>query len=429
MDKQNPDVKRAYDALKKKAAPYKEMMDYYEGNQPLKYSSERLREAFENCTAKFVQNWCAVVVDSALDRLVFKGWDVSRDEANKRIDAFFQENNIDEIAGDIHKDALITDEGFVIFDKIDNATVPFRNDPRLVHVFYDKLNPRKKQLAAKWWVDEKKTYLNLYYEDKIEKYVSNKEPESEKAFAFLEEIDNPFNKIPVVHFRSGQPQLVNLITIQDAVNKTFSDMMVVGEFNTFQQRYVVTNANIDNLKNNPRTTWQIPKGDSTEENTQAGTFDPADMGQFLTTIDKLANSIAIISRTPKHYFVEVGGNISGDALIAMEAPLVKKVTNIKKKLNHGWIEVAQFILEGIPSTDITTSWDPVETVQPIAQAQRIQYLSAAGLPLTTILRREGWTESEIQQMLDDAKEEKANQSSLADAVLESVRNKTASNNV
>jgi len=60
------DLQRAYEALNLKKQPYATLRDYYYGNQPLKYSAERLKDAFDTPTVRFTQNWCAVVIDAVL---------------------------------------------------------------------------------------------------------------------------------------------------------------------------------------------------------------------------------------------------------------------------------------------------------------------------------------------------------------------------
>jgi len=149
-------------------------------------------------------------------------------------------------------------------------------------------------------------------------------------------------------------------------------MMVVGEFNAFKQRWVVTNNDLSGLKNNPKALFQFFKGGSDEEDTKVGEFDAADLGMFLDAMDKLANSIAIISRTPKHYFHDTGGNISGEALIVMESPLLKKIRQIQEIYSLGWIEGARFVLrqqdKDAGPSEIVTVWDAIETTQPITRA-------------------------------------------------------------
>ena len=69
-----PDVKRAYEVLQSKATPYSLLWSYYDGEHPLKYTAERLREVFNKLDVKFIENWCAVVIDAAIDRINLAGF-------------------------------------------------------------------------------------------------------------------------------------------------------------------------------------------------------------------------------------------------------------------------------------------------------------------------------------------------------------------
>ena len=427
------DLKRAYDALNKKRRPYKILNDYYYGDQPLKYSAERLKDAFDSPLVRFTQNWCAVVINSVLDRLVFKGWDIEDESADDIIDQFYLDSNIQKLSNDIHLNTLNTSESFIVFDTIGEKLCGFYNDSRLVQVFYNPNNPNEKTFAAKWWKDNEVTRLNLYYPDRIEKYKAEKTPSFEKAFTLETEDDNPYEEIPVIHFDLNYSELDNVIPIQDAVNKTFSDMMVVGEFNAFKQRWAVTNSDTSKLKSSPQSFFQFPKGASDEENTQIGQFDEANLDMYLDAMDKLANSIAIISRTPKHYFHDTSGNISGEALIVMESPLIKKIRQLQEVLALGWRDCARFVLKqsgkSVEPTDIITIWDPVETIQPLTKANEISAYVNLGVPLETMLRRAGWGADEIAQMKKDMKTQKEEQASVGQTVLELLKLRDAQANV
>jgi hypothetical protein len=431
------DLQRAYEGLKAKSKTYKTLLEYYGGDQPLKYSAERLKEAFKLSTVKFTQNWCAVVLDAVLDRLVFKGWDPKDKQANVDIDQFYTRNNIQKISDDVHKNALATGEGFIVFDKVDNFDRAFFNDSRLVQVFYDPNNPEKKLFAAKWWKDdiEEITRLNLYYSDRIEKYATKESIlVSQSSFKMQgDPVDNPYEEIPVIHFNLGYSELANITTLQDAINKLLSDMMVVGEFNAFKQRWAVTNSDMSKLKSSPQSFFQFPKGAADEENTQVGEFEEANLDMFLSAMDKLASSISVISRTPKHYFESTGANISGEALLVMESPLIKKVRQIQERFSVAWQDCGRFILEhgygkSVDMSEIITVWDPVETVQPLLKAQEMEAMKRLGIPLKTILRRAGWGADEIEQYEKDAKEEKSNKVTETSLLLEQIRRKNQQEN-
>ena len=97
-----------------------------------------------------------------------------------------------------------------------------------------------------------------------------------------------------------------------------------------------------------------------------------------------------------------------------------------------WQDVAQFILQlsgiTLDANAITPVWKRVESIQPFTEAQANQIAINMGIPLITILRRQGWTEQEIQTLEDDRKNEKASQRSTAQAVLDTLRVKDAQSN-
>ena len=142
-------------------------------------------------------------------------------------------------------------------------------------------------------------------------------------------------------------------------------------------------------------------------------------------MDSLANNMAIISRTPKHYLMTTGANISGEALLAMEVPLTHKAKKHQRRFTTSWQDIAQFILK-LSGTEIEASkimlvWERVESVQPKTDAETRQLAFNTGIPLLTLLRREGWTEQEIQELEKDIKKEKEAQRTTAQAVLDKLR--------
>lgn len=424
------DLQTAYDALVYKNPMYTTLKNYYNGDQPLKYSAERLKEAFDSLRVKFIQNWCGVVVDADLDRLELKGFDVSKDESAKQVlKDFFDLPGTKRLINEVHKNALITGESFIIFDRINDQVTAFFNNSANVEVFYDEFGNIK--MAAKKWVDDltKKNRINLYYPNRIMKYEAGKDASSANAFKLTEDIANPFKRVPVIRFEAGFSELAKIITIQDAVNKMFSDMMVVGEFNAFRQRWIITNAKMSDIKSSPKTVIQIPMAEQGGEDTKVGEFEAADLTKFLESMDKLANSIAVITRTPKHYFMDTGSNVSGEALLAMESPLVKKVKHIREWLDISWKATADFILEdnGIQA-EVSPSWERIESVQPKTEAETMKLYKDMGFPLVTICRRAGWSEDEIVQLQDDLAKDKEGSTTEAELLLEKLRNADANKN-
>ncbi len=415
------DLERAYSALAAKQASYNLLWRYYDGDHPLVYSAERLRDIFDRLDARFQQNWCAVVVDATADRINLARWQVAgNEEATDALNGLFQATELNLDSDDAHLAALVCGEAFVIVwpDEAGNVEA-YYNDPRLCHIQYEADNPRRAAWAAKWWTDDDGYYrLTLYYRDRLEYYHSTQKAQDVTGANAFEPDDPPsatnaYDIIPVFHLRRErrkvQSELTNAIAPQDAVNKLLSDMMVAAEFGAFRQRWVISNADdIEVLKNAPNEIWTIPAGDGAGQAAQVGEFGQTDLGVYLNAIDKLAAAISIITRTPKHYLYQQGGDPSGEALIAMEAPLVKKCGRYIERFTATWRRIGAFMLQlqgtTVDPNDVEAIFDKPETVQPRTRSEMRQMDVAAGIPLKTVLRAEGWTEGELQQMDKDAAE-------------------------
>lgn len=154
-------------------------------------------------------------------------------------------------------------------------------DPRRSRMFYDPENPRRKRYFAQLWEitlkGEKKPRLrlNLYYPDRIEKYVSGAGTRDPKPADFERYVDadhdgdndyegetgdfdddavsepqwpmpNPYGVIPVFHLRTdleyGKPVHRNAFALQDAVSRIIEMQMVTVEFQGYPQRYAIQEA-------------------------------------------------------------------------------------------------------------------------------------------------------------------------------------------
>jgi hypothetical protein len=432
------DLERAFGALTGKKEAYDRLFRYYDGDQPLVYSAERLREVFQRLDAKFCQNWCALVVDAVMERLNLTGIAVEDKAAQEVLNAAWDTNHLEIDSDDTHTAALIAGESFIVAWPDENGQPEaYFHDPRMCHVFYDADHPRRKVFAAKWWKQaDERVRMTLYYPGRIEQYLSrSKQGTFQKASDFVPmeppSWENPYGVVPVFHFqrslRSNGSELLNVTPLQDAVNKLLADMMVAAEFGAFKQRWVISNAeNIGALKNSPNEVWDLPAGDGVGQQTQVGEFGPTDLSNFLGAIDKLTNTIAIITRTPKHYFMDGGANLSGEALLAMEAPLNSKCRKYQELWTPVWKELAAFLLRigglEVDEGSIQPTWQEARTIQPHTEAQIRKLNVEAGIPLVTTLRREGWGEDDMAQLLQDQAEAAAGQqASLATALVEAQR--------
>lgn len=431
------DLQTALDCLTSKEA-HTVYWDYYNGNQPIMYSAERLRELFQKIDVKFRENWCGVVVDAVMDRLNITGFQIANNEAlQRRLDEIWKQTEMYLDSDDTHLAALVTGEAYVIvWPNEDGEIESYYNDPRNVMVRYDESSPRLMRFAAKWWLDEdKRRRVTLYYPDRLEHYVSsNTEDDStlvSKAEEFLldgEPEPNPYGEIPVFHFKRERrgviSELSNIIEPQNAINKLMNDMMICAEYGAFPQRWIISMGNINGLKNNPSEIWNLPGSftNQGEQATEVGQFAPANLDNYLDAIDKLASFIAVTTRTPKHYFISLTRDASGESLIAMEAPLNKKTARYIERFSATWRRFAAFVLKldrnvEVPLTEIEPVFEDPETVQPVMVADILQKERAAGIPLVTACRRAGFSEAEMRQLEADLAEEARREATVADAAM------------
>jgi hypothetical protein len=450
------DLQLAFRALNGKKPYYDKLINYYDGHQPLTYTAKRLEDIFKDLDAYFAENWCSVVVDSTLDRINLREIRVGSGRSSdpawmgmwERSELFLESDQV-------HEFALVAGEAFVIaWPNDDGEPEAYVNDPRLCHIFYDGEDPRRKRFAAKWWVDrELRLRMTLYYPDRLEYYISTQKYSNvvtERGLQPYRELSddpsglynisgkgatekvvaaNEYGEVPVFHFRTSKrlkSDLQSVVPIQNGINKLLTDMMVTAEFQAFPQRWVISNAETKGkLKNAPNEIMDLPAGDQMSQGTAVGQFEAANLDNYMKGINDLATAISSITRTPKHYFFSIGSNLSGEALIAMEAPLNKKAQDRIDRFAPVWKQLALCMLRMkgtvVDPNLVEVIFDRPETVQPRTTAEIRQMNRQAGIPLATILREEGKSKAEVERVLKEAKEEKLAGASLAQAYLDEAR--------
>ena len=431
------DLKNALAIFKAKDALFTDRYAYYDGDHRIKYSTERLRKAFEKIDVFFAENWCGVIVNAVLERIGLQGWTTEDAGLQTKLRDLWSAMAIQRDSADVSEAAIVCGEGYIIADRPDKELNLFYNDPRMSHLFYETSNPKKKRAGVKIWKrDDGRYELCLYYPDRISAYTSIKEgkfpadgrdmePDTQRSGP------NDFQEVPVFHFRLHRRKVVGDLTrdicsLQDAENKLVADLMASSEFNTFPERIYITAQKIANLKRSPGMKTRLAPAPKDVQPVSVEELGGSGLQQFIPPLERFANSMAVISRTPRHYFFSTGGNVSGDALIAMEAPLVAKAETYRESLGETWQEIGAFVARengmAIPLSAIQPSWKPSATVQPVARATEIQSLVAAGMGLESACRVAGLGEDEIQKIMKEKQGVDNQLAADAKAALDAARN-------
>ncbi len=400
---------------------------------------------FKSLDARWNENWCSVVVDSLTDRVQLKGFHYVGPDApsgpdsdphpiQQALDDWWDAQDVAGDAEEVVQAVTVCGEAFCIAERTDDGMVrTVANAPHLCAVLYRADDPKTPEFAAKWWDDGDRARMTLYYSDRLEHYIAaKKRSELMSADAFSPDPVNPAEPnedgLPIFHYRRdrrNRSRLTNVIPLNNALNKLFADMMVAAEFAAFKQRYVVSNAETATLKNSPNEVWEIPAADKDSEPTKVGAFDESSLENFIRALDHIASRIAILTHTPKHYLLQQG-DVSGEALIAMEAPLVKEAEAYKRRLSVTWRKLGVHVLKllgyDVRPNQIEPVWAESATVQPYTDALIMGELSKAGLPLPTVLRMRGYSDAEVQKLLDEMAEDDARRAgATTEAMLEAQR--------
>jgi hypothetical protein len=412
------DIKKAIDIIRDRRNSYLTAELYYEGSQSEVFPNERWSRMLTNSNNDFRFNFARTVVDSVLNRLEVSNITAETDEANKKISDIWNMNDLQIDSDEIHRRALVFGDCYsIVWTDIEgNITVDY-NSPLTTIMIYDDENPRIKKYAAKLWQTEdpddhtkKIARLNMYYADRIEKYTMAGEIDnvvSAGGFTLIEVIENPWNEIPVFHFRTtkqyGRPEHYDAYGPQDAINKLIVTHMTTVDYQGAPQRYALSGGgnssefedfdeaatdveNIGRLKNGPGELWYL-KGVS-----KVGEFSPADHKVFTEPVKDFVRSMASITNTPLHYFEKTGNVPSGEALRTAESPLMKKVQDRQITFGSTWIDMFRFILkiENNEEPNVQIEWKDVESMDSLDSWEVAVKKRVVGVSLEQVLIEMGY---------------------------------------
>lgn len=424
---------------------------YYEGNQPEVFASIKLRRALSKTGTSFRLNFARTPVTSVLDRLQITSVTSPDKRANDLLQDILAYNEFDEESDETHRWSLAYGEGYVIaWPNEDETNVDlFFNSPKTTRIFYDEENPRRKKFAAKVWFegkkDQQRTRVNLYYADRIEKYISNKKnPKTDSDFVPYVEmweefeledgstellevwpLENPYGEVPVFHLRTqrpyGRPEHRDAFSPQDMVNKLVITQMASNDYHGFPQRYVLagntTSDDFDDfdteteegtpdqsegLTSGPGELWWLQG-----EGLEVGQFDAADADAFLKPLETYVRAMAALTQTPVHHFEGMGDAPSGESLRAAEAPLIKKVKDRQQTFGGAWQQAFKFALKilGITDADVTVTWAPPESHDDKDTWEVVKAKQEAGVSRKRALMEAGYTEDETEEFEEEVEEE------------------------
>jgi hypothetical protein len=430
------DIERALIKLKNNSGKYKRFENYYGGKQDLQFATPKFENAFAKIFNEFALNMIPVVVDAPKDNLVvteFTAEEGSEETANLAW-KLWKQNRLDSRSELVHKEALKKGDGYVIvWVDGEQKTTIYPQKAENMAVFYDEETPGKIAWAVKVWnisdtspkakPNDTKTRLNLYYADRIERYISKKAtnalPDKSSAFEpFTPEgssdhiIKNEYGIVPVFHFpnspdiaNEGSCEAFNAIPIQDALNKTVCDMLIASEFSSYKQRYA-TGIEIEyDEAGNAKAPFmagieRLWVSESPE--VKFGEFTETDLKQFVDIKESFKNDIASVTGTPLHFFMHTTGQVpSGESYRRSESRFISKVKLKQSTFGQTWADVMEFalLIEGKNGSKLFTNWVEVGELSEKEMLENLILKKALGVDEQTLFTEAGYGKDDVTKII------------------------------
>ncbi|MBN1430457.1 MAG: phage portal protein [Anaerolineae bacterium] len=431
---------------------------YYDGDHDAKLT-ERQKEWLQQhgSTVNFSADQCAVVVDTVVEREKVIGFEVSGEQADdenslsKQAWKWWDANRMDANQTEVHRRAERDGETFVLIDwdatekrpdfvphqrYVDKSAggdsygmwIEYPNDDHL----------QKPTRAVKQW--EEKTddgkiirRRTVYYPDRVERFVEKegkwaefKENETDVWPTPWKAQDGSPLGIPVMCFRTPNRKsaLAKVIPLQDALDKTWLDMLAAGDTSAFQTLlfWGVT----------PTTDGKEPKDDgsnllrfapgqvwSTRTNPADGKADvipAASLAGLLEMEDRIVIRIASISSTPLSRFLSSKQIAAEGTLKQQEAPLLGKVDERQTLHGNSWedmIRMGAKLSNAFGGTafdteaQISTIWKSAELRNDLAHLQEEQIKSELGVTDEQIWTEMGYKKDQIEDFTKERDKKQA----------------------
>lgn len=418
-----------------RVADYELFESYYRGEQRT-LLRDRAKKYLERSGRSWCENFTDVVCDVVSDRLRLEGFVTSAavidEETGGNVDPladvladWMVRCRIDGKQQRAHSGVVRLGDYMLIVDWDELAGLPVFscNHPSGIKVVYSDELPDTVELAAKKWnttmVGPRGTTmqrLNVYYPDRVEKFVRDGEgeggwsvwpDESGWRVPWLDASGQPLG-VPVFHFRNrplddtyGRSRLADVLPFQDELNKAVLDLNELCDNHGLPQRWATGISGTVTFKSSAGNVWQTGNADA-----KYGQFEVADTAPLLNAIEGLLSRLARKTRTPMHLLTG-GTPPSGESLKTAEAGLLAVVADLHTGLGNTWEDAFSFAVRladahnqlpvALPDDwRCEAQWQNPETrsvQQDLAAAEAKQRL---GVSKATLLRELGY-EPDIEQ--------------------------------
>lgn len=405
---------------------------YYVGEHPLPDAPNGARTEFLRLMRLARSNWCELIVDAVAERLEVVG--VRFGDAGADLDVWrtiWQPNNLDELHGQVHTEALIGGTAGVLVwpssNGNDRPEVTVEH-PAQLYVELDGGDPRRRRAAIKSWREDGDEYavvmtaageIDPDTPAMVYKWIRVNGRHAWEPYAGPGDpgpaFEHPLGAVSAVPFTnkrrmigSGVSELAGGITdIQDRINETLFNRITAARFSAFRQRWVTgmdipvdpeTGKPIEPFKAAVDRIWMAEATD-----TKFGEFGATDLAPFIKAVEADIQHLAAISRTPPHYLLGQSGAFpSGESLKATETGLVAKVKARALSFGGAWEEVIRLALGAMSDArgaddSLEVIWSDPESKGTGELVDALVKLGTIGVPNEELWRIYGASPQEVNR--------------------------------
>lgn len=456
-----PDVVYGVISLDNAAPRYIEAEEMFNGTAEEFFASSEVEQAIARTGSMGRVNLVKRITTTVANRVKLASVSVPGDseEINSRLDLIREANDMDVFEKILIRKTLMYGDSYVLVWNVDEEDATEDEDmreagvsldynsPICMRMIYDPNTERKALYAIKVWTEGKRRRADLYYRDRVERYITKQDNvdghKVEHWMSFDEDIAvdgvlvsddgimfHDFGEIPVIHFRTdltyGNPEAVDGYSLQRAINKALVTLVATIERTGYPVRMhlMYPEAILDNTseqdpdwepdeevpsspvvpvsaaKDSPGKTKELHGVRDVKE------FAPGQPNVFLDPIMSFIKLMALATETPAYELNPEGAQPSGEARRQADKPLEAKVIDRQVFLKGPFSNLYRMALRAVDIVvkKVDIQWAPTSPINDAEGWATIKAKQDAGVPVAQTLSEAGYSEDLIAEWTDNIAE-------------------------
>jgi hypothetical protein len=449
---QSADLTKAVTQILEHVDEYRLADDYYRGRVDEVFASDKIAALLRASARHYRTNLAATPVDAVLNGLELTTVMVPglEDKPNEKLTQELQTQVIERNELSLYLPDWFREVGkegdayLIVWEGEDDGGTKtceiHIKKPTGSRMFYKDENEREKDFFAFMWKESnpKRTRINLYYADRVERYVSTAtEPKSDKDFIEFT-VDNEdwpipheYGEVPVFHGRSdhpyGVPDHFKAYGPQNAINKLLATHMASIDFQGFPQRAALMDTGLDD----DGDAWDQ---DDNEADAASGTIDTDDESRlvsspgrlwmlrnvkelvqleaanpdsFLKPLDKAVQLMSAATGTPLRFFVGTQGQQPSGASLSEDDKRLTARKQMRQRmlgavLSDAFTFAMRKILGHTDCPRVVVEWAPAQRAELLDEWETVEAKQRAGVPRDVSLQEAGYTAVQVEQWREGA---------------------------